>query len=38
MVDGRVLKRDGRLTTIDVEKVVADAAETIDRVGAAVKM
>ena len=28
-VDGRVLKRDGRLTTIDVAKVVADAQETI---------
>jgi cytosine/adenosine deaminase-related metal-dependent hydrolase len=38
MVDGRVLKRDGRLTTVDVAKVVADATETINRVRAMVKM
>ena len=38
MVDGRILKRDGRLTTVDVARVVADATETINRVRAAVKM
>jgi 5-methylthioadenosine/S-adenosylhomocysteine deaminase len=38
MVDGRILKRDGKLTTIDAAKVVAEAAETIDRVRAVVKM
>jgi cytosine/adenosine deaminase-related metal-dependent hydrolase len=38
MVDGRILKRDGKLTTIDAAKVVADAAETINRVRAVVKM
>jgi 5-methylthioadenosine/S-adenosylhomocysteine deaminase len=32
MVDGRILKRDGRLTTIDAAKVMADAADTINRV------
>jgi hypothetical protein len=38
MVDGRILKRDGRLTTVDIAKVVADATETINRVRAVVKM
>ena len=38
MVDGRILKRGGQLTTIDAAKVVADASETITRVRAAVKM
>jgi 5-methylthioadenosine/S-adenosylhomocysteine deaminase len=38
MVDGHVLKRDGRLTTIDAAKVMADAADTIDRVRAAIKI
>ncbi len=38
MVDGRILKRGGALTTIDVARVVADATQTINRVRAAVKM
>jgi 5-methylthioadenosine/S-adenosylhomocysteine deaminase len=38
MVDGHVLKRDGRLTTIDAAKVMADAADTINRVRAAIKI
>jgi cytosine/adenosine deaminase-related metal-dependent hydrolase len=38
MVDGRILKQGGRLTTIDVEKVVAEATETITRVRAQTKM
>jgi 5-methylthioadenosine/S-adenosylhomocysteine deaminase len=38
MVDGRILKRGGQFTTIDVPKVVADATETITRVRAQVKM
>jgi 5-methylthioadenosine/S-adenosylhomocysteine deaminase len=36
MVDGRILKRHGRLTTIDVAKVMRDAAETVARVSAQV--
>jgi 5-methylthioadenosine/S-adenosylhomocysteine deaminase len=38
MVDGRILKREGRLTTIDTAKVGAAAAETIKRVRAVVKL
>ena len=38
MVDGRILKRGGQLTTIDAAKVVADAAETITRVRAVVRL
>ncbi len=38
MVDGRILKRGGQFTAIDVTKVVADATETITRVRAQVKM
>jgi cytosine/adenosine deaminase-related metal-dependent hydrolase len=38
MVDGRILKRGGQFTTIDVPKLVAEANETITRVRAAVKM
>jgi 5-methylthioadenosine/S-adenosylhomocysteine deaminase len=38
MVDGRILKRGGEFSTIDVRKVVADATETITRVRAQVKM
>ena len=34
IVDGRVLKRDGRLTAIDTAKVVAEARDTITRVRA----
>jgi cytosine/adenosine deaminase-related metal-dependent hydrolase len=34
MVDGRILKRDGKLTTLNVAKVMRDAAETITRVTA----
>jgi cytosine/adenosine deaminase-related metal-dependent hydrolase len=32
IVDGRFLKQGGRLTTIDVDKVMDDAQDTIDRV------
>src|SRR5690606_32545845 len=28
IVDGRILKRAGRLTTVDVERIVADARES----------
>jgi cytosine/adenosine deaminase-related metal-dependent hydrolase len=38
MVDGRVLKRDGRLTTIDAAKVAAEAGETLNRLRAAVRL
>ncbi|MEA2907306.1 MAG: 5-methylthioadenosine/S-adenosylhomocysteine deaminase [Alphaproteobacteria bacterium] len=38
MVDGRILKRGAELTTTDVEKLLADATETITRVRAQVKM
>jgi cytosine/adenosine deaminase-related metal-dependent hydrolase len=38
MVDGRILMRAGRFTTIDVPKVVAEANQTIARVRAQVKM
>jgi len=38
MVDGRILKRGGQFTTLDVPKLVAEANETITRVRAAVKM
>jgi 5-methylthioadenosine/S-adenosylhomocysteine deaminase len=38
MVDGQVLKRDGRLTTIDAAKVMADATDTIHRVRTAIKI
>jgi len=38
MVDGRILKRGGRLTAVDFAKVVVDATETINRVRAVVKM
>ena len=31
IVDGRVLKRDGKLTTIDMAKLARDTAETIER-------
>jgi 5-methylthioadenosine/S-adenosylhomocysteine deaminase len=31
IVDGRFLKRDGRLTTIDMERLARDAADTIER-------
>ena len=34
IVDGRVLKRDGRLTGIDVSQVIANARDTITRVRA----
>ncbi len=34
IVDGRILKRDGRLTSVDVAKVIADAQDTFDRVHA----
>jgi cytosine/adenosine deaminase-related metal-dependent hydrolase len=36
IIDGRVLKREGRLTAIDAGKVMADAQDTIDRVRAQV--
>jgi cytosine/adenosine deaminase-related metal-dependent hydrolase len=36
MVDGRVLKKDGRLTAINVDKVVDDVNETMERVRAEV--
>jgi cytosine/adenosine deaminase-related metal-dependent hydrolase len=36
IVDGRILKRDGRLTSVDVRKVIADSQETITRVRAKV--
>jgi cytosine/adenosine deaminase-related metal-dependent hydrolase len=32
VIDGRFLKRHGRLTAIDVERVVREAAMTISRV------
>jgi 5-methylthioadenosine/S-adenosylhomocysteine deaminase len=38
MVEGRILKRDGRLTTIDAAKVTADAAETINHVRTGLKI
>ena len=38
MVEGRILKRGGQLTTIDVPKLLADATETITRVRTQVKM
>jgi cytosine/adenosine deaminase-related metal-dependent hydrolase len=31
VVDGRFLKQDGKLTTIDVDKLGRDAADTIER-------
>jgi cytosine/adenosine deaminase-related metal-dependent hydrolase len=34
MVDGRILKRHGRLTTLDTAKIMREAAETIARVNA----
>ncbi len=34
VIDGRILKRHGRLTTIDVARVIREAQETIDRVRA----
>jgi 5-methylthioadenosine/S-adenosylhomocysteine deaminase len=34
MVDGRILKRHGKLTTLDVAKVMREAAETVTRVNA----
>ena len=37
IVDGRILKRDGKLTAVDVSKVMADAQDTIDRVRAKVR-
>ena len=37
IVDGRFLKQGGRLTTIDVNKVMDDAQDTIDRVLAKVR-
>ncbi len=36
MVDGRVLKQNGRLTAVDVDKVVDDVNETMERVRAEV--
>jgi cytosine/adenosine deaminase-related metal-dependent hydrolase len=36
LVDGRVLKRDGRLVGIDVDRIVDDATETMTRVQAEV--
>jgi cytosine/adenosine deaminase-related metal-dependent hydrolase len=30
MVDGRILKRDGRLTALDAEEIVARAAESLE--------
>ena len=36
IVDGRILKRSGRLTHIDVDKVVDQAKETMDRIRAEV--
>jgi 5-methylthioadenosine/S-adenosylhomocysteine deaminase len=36
MVDGRILKRGGQLTALDVEQVVREAQETMDRVRAQV--
>ena len=32
MIDGRILKRGGRLTAVNVDKIVHDANDTIDRV------
>ena len=37
IVDGRILKRDGKLTAVDASKVMADAQDTIDRVRAKVR-
>ncbi len=34
MVDGRILKRHGKLTTLNANKIMLDAAETIGRVNA----
>jgi 5-methylthioadenosine/S-adenosylhomocysteine deaminase len=34
LVDGRILKRHGRLTTLDTAKIMRDAAETVARVSA----
>lgn len=34
MVDGRILKRHGKLTTLDVPRIVREASETIARVSA----
>lgn len=34
MVDGRILKRHGKLTTLNVAKIMREAAETITRVNA----
>jgi hypothetical protein len=31
VVDGRFLKRDGKLTTIDMAQLARDAADTIER-------
>ena len=31
IVDGRFLKRDGKLTTIDMAQLARDAADTIER-------
>jgi cytosine/adenosine deaminase-related metal-dependent hydrolase len=36
VVDGRILKRDGQLTALDVEQVAREAAETMNRVRAEV--
>ncbi|HEY4133957.1 MAG TPA: amidohydrolase family protein [Alphaproteobacteria bacterium] len=37
MVDGRILKRNGKLTTIDLPRLAAEAAETVARINVAVK-
>jgi cytosine/adenosine deaminase-related metal-dependent hydrolase len=37
MVDGRVLKRDGKLTALNVAQVMTDAASTLESVGKRIK-
>ena len=32
-VDGRILKRGGKLTALDPERVIAEAADTLETVG-----
>jgi 5-methylthioadenosine/S-adenosylhomocysteine deaminase len=37
MVDGRILKRNGRLVSVDIDSIVDNAKETVERIQAEVK-
>jgi cytosine/adenosine deaminase-related metal-dependent hydrolase len=37
MVDGRILKRNGRLENVDIDQIVSNAQETVERIQAEVK-